>query len=60
MPLIGYDWDSDFESPSINELNKMPLHKQIKLLEVGFKKDDDGWLLAVQLKFTNNVESKIY
>ena len=60
MPLMGFDWVPDFESPSLNELNRMPLDKEVKLREIGFKKDDDGWLLAVQLKFTNNVEGKIY
>ena len=38
----------------------MPLHKQIKLNEIAFKKDDDGWLLGIKLKFTNNIESKMY
>ena len=60
MPLFGNDYKPCFEYPSRNELNKMPLHKQIKLCEIGFKKDDDGWLLAIQLKFTNGVESKVY
>lgn len=60
LPLIGYDWNSDFEFPTTNDLNKMPLDRSIKLSEIGFKKDDDGWLLGIQFKFTNGVESKFY
>ena len=59
LPVFGLDCISDFESPTFDELKRWPLDRQIKLCQIGIKRNGMN-LSGIQLMFTNGVESPLF